>query len=69
MNPLRVGLVGCGNISRIYLTNMKHFPVMQCVAVSDIDPARAQSRAKEFDIPRALSPDELIQDKDIDIVL
>lgn len=69
MNPLRVGLVGCGNISRIYLTNMKHFPVMTCAAVSDIDPARAQARAKEFDIPRVLTPDELIKDKDIDIVL
>ncbi|MBL8995419.1 MAG: Gfo/Idh/MocA family oxidoreductase, partial [Spirochaetia bacterium] len=41
----------------------------QCTAVSDIDPARAQARAKEFDIPRVLTPDELIKDKDIDIVL
>ncbi len=66
---LRVGLVGCGNISRIYLTNMKHFPAMKCVAVSDIDPARAQDRAKEFGINRALTPEALIADPEVDIVL
>jgi predicted dehydrogenase len=69
MLPLRVGLVGCGNISGIYLKNLSQFPETQFVAVADLDPNRAEAAAKEHGIPLALSPEELLNHPDVELVL
>ena len=45
---LRVGLIGCGNISDIYLTNAPRFRDIRFTACADIDTkasARQSSRA------------------------
>ncbi|MGH8617180.1 MAG: Gfo/Idh/MocA family protein [Burkholderiales bacterium] len=49
--PLRVGLIGAGDISRFHLLAWKKLPGVEVVAVCDLDPARARSRADEFGIP------------------
>lgn len=64
----KVGIIGCGNISSIYLKNCPTFEVLQVVACADIIPSRAQEKASEFGI-KALSVDELLGDPEIDIVL
>jgi predicted dehydrogenase len=69
MTSLRVGIVGIGNISGIYLKNLGSFRSTQVVAVADIDRARAESAAAEHGIPNALSVDELIAHPDVDLVL
>ncbi|CAM3350877.1 D-xylose dehydrogenase [Deinococcus saxicola] len=67
--PLKVGLIGCGDISRIYLENAGSRTPFQIVAVADLLLERAQARAQEYSISRALTPDELLADPDIDAVL
>lgn len=67
--PVKVGIVGCGNISTIYLTNAKRFPSFQIDAVSDLVPERAKARAAEHGVRRAIEVDELIADSEIDLVL
>ena len=67
--PVRVGVVGVGNISAIYLKNLKAFDGVDPVAVADLDPARAEARAEEFGIPRATTPDALLADPEIEIVV
>jgi predicted dehydrogenase len=67
--PLRVGLVGCGDISGIYLENARTFVAFDIVACADLLPERAAAKAAEFGIPKACSLDELLADPDIDIVL
>ncbi len=69
MQPLRVGIVGVGNISGIYLKNLGEFEATTVVAVADLDLARAETAAKENGIPNALTPDELIAHPDVDLVL
>src|SRR5580693_3158349 len=69
MDRLRVGIVGCGNISDIYLESPAKFPALEIVAVSDLDNARAQAKADKHGIKRVLSVDDLIADADIDTVL
>ena len=69
MEPLKVGIVGCGNISRIYLENQHRFANYQVVAMADILIERAQERAEEFNIPKAYTTDELLEDPDIDLVI
>ncbi|MFN8592739.1 MAG: Gfo/Idh/MocA family oxidoreductase [Thermomicrobiales bacterium] len=68
-DPVRVGLVGCGYISARYLGNAPRFPQFTIVACADLERARAQARAAEFGIPRAVSVDEMLADPEIEVVL
>ena len=67
--PVAVGVVGCGTISRIYLENCTASPLLRVVACADLDLARAEERAQQFGVPRACAPDELLADPEIDLVL
>jgi len=65
----RIGLMGCGNISTRYLKNLARFENIEVVAVADLDESRAELQAKAFNIPRVLSPKQLYEDKEVEIVL
>ncbi|MGH2390704.1 MAG: Gfo/Idh/MocA family protein [Chloroflexota bacterium] len=67
--PMRIGVIGCGNISSIYLKNARSFDGITVSACADLDPARAQARAEEFGVPRACTVDELLADPTIELVL
>ncbi len=65
-----VGVIGCGAISAIYLSNMQRvFNNVNVVACADLDPARAAARAAEFGVPRPLAVDDLLADPEVDIVV
>ena len=68
MNPLGVGIVGCGNIAPIYLKNSKLFPNLKLIGCADMNPERAKSRAEEFET-QAFSPADLIHHADVDIIV
>ncbi len=65
----RIGVVGCGNISGIYLKNGNTFKSTEMAACADLDMERARARAAEYGIPHACSVEELLADPGIDIVL
>ena len=65
---LRVGLVGCGNISDIYLDNAALFRDIAFTACADIDAEAAERQARRFAI-EARSLKALLQSDDVDIVL
>jgi predicted dehydrogenase len=69
MYTVKVGLVGCGNISDIYLQNSKKFDVMEIVAVADGMEERAQAKAKEYDIAHVYTVQQMMDDKDIEVIL
>ena len=70
MEKVKVGIIGCGNISGIYLKNCTSiFHNLEVAAVADKIPERAQARAEEYKIPRACSVEELLADPEIRIVL
>lgn len=69
MEKLKIGIIGCGVISTIYLKNCKSFPVLEVCAVADIDLDRARARADEFGIPKACSVAELLGDPDVQLVI
>lgn len=69
MEPFRVGLIGCGNISGTYLRNALLFPrTLRFVACADIAPEAADRVAQAWNL-RAATPTELLADAGIDIVL
>ena len=65
----KVGIVGCGNISEIYLKNSWRLADIEVVAVSDLDRQRAQARADGLRIPNVLSIPELLAEGEVDIVV
>ncbi len=69
MNQLNVGIIGCGNISKIYLTNASRFNNFQITAVADLVLERAKERAEEFNIEKAYTTEQLLDDASIDLVI
>jgi len=67
--PLRVAVVGCGNISGIYLKNLPTFKDIELVACADLEPTRAQEAARTHGIPKASSPQEILADDQVDLIL
>ena len=66
--PLGVGIVGCGNISTIYLQNMPMFAGVKLVACADLRPEAAKAQAGKAGL-EALSIAALLGRDDIDIVV
>ena len=70
MRQVKIGVVGCGMISGIYLKNCTQtFDILDVVAVADLVPELAQQRAEEFHIPRACTVEQLLADPAVEIVL
>ena len=64
----RIGLIGCGNISDIYLTNAARFRDITFVACADLKPEVAGKQAQTYGIA-ARSVETLLASPDVDIVL
>lgn len=64
----RIGLIGCGNISDIYLTNAPRFRDIAFVACADMRQEAADKQAAAYGIA-ARTVDELLASPDVDIVL
>jgi len=63
-----VGIIGAGNISQAYLRLAPLFKNLEVRAVADINPEAAKKRAEEYKV-RAQTPDELLKNSDIDVVV
>lgn len=68
VESVKVGLIGCGNISGQYLTACATFPILDVVACADLLPTAAEAQAAAFGI-RALTPDALLADPEIEVVI
>jgi predicted dehydrogenase len=69
VEPLRVGIIGCGTISGAYLKNMSASPHLKVVACADQVLERAQARAAEFGVPDACATDELLASDEVELVV
>jgi predicted dehydrogenase len=69
-DKVKVGVVGCGNISGIYLQNMRDvFEILEVAACADIIHERAEEKASLHPGVKALSVDDLFADGEIEIVV
>lgn len=70
MHRYKIGILGAGVISRTYLADIKAFyHQLEVIACADIFQEKAEQLAKEFSIPRACTVEELLQDRDVEIVV
>ncbi|AMM87263.1 Gfo/Idh/MocA family oxidoreductase [Martelella sp. AD-3] len=65
---LRVGVVGCGNISDIYFSNSVLFKDFTITAASDLRMEAAHEKAQKYNV-KAVAVDELLRRDDIDAIL
>ncbi|QIG39559.1 Gfo/Idh/MocA family oxidoreductase [Microbacterium sp. 4R-513] len=65
----RIGVVGLGFISKVYLETLTAAPDVEITAVADLDRSRADAAADALPSARARSVDELLAADDVDVVL
>lgn len=68
MKKMKVGIIGCGNISQAYFNAVKTFRMLDIIACSDINMDAAKAKAEENKV-KALTVDELLADKEIQAVI
>ena len=64
-----IGIVGCGNISQIYIEQAKTFDILDLKAVADIDAERAKEKAKKNGIAHIYDIEGIMADPDIEIIV
>lgn len=70
MERAGIGIIGCGSISGIYLTNLtKQFVHIRVVACADLIRERSQSATAKYGVPRASTVEELLGDPEVEIVV
>jgi predicted dehydrogenase len=69
LKPVKTAVIGCGNISSIYLENAATWDILDMVACADLDLARAESQAAKFNIPRAAPVADVLADADIELII
>ncbi len=70
MKPVKVGIIGCGNISSIYFKNTQKLEIFDVIATADLIPERVDSKASEYGIPNVYySARELLTNPDVELVI
>ena len=69
MDRTKIGIIGCGNISKIYCEAPQKFSNIEVHACADLDLERARAKAAEHGITKALSVDDLLADPEVEIVV
>jgi len=70
MKKINVAIVGCGNISDIYLHNLtKIFKNVNVYAVSDLIEENRKEKAEKYSVERIMTFEQIIADEQIDMVL
>ena len=67
-SKIKIGIVGCGNISPVYFQASKTLEVIDLVGCADLDVGRAQKRAEEYGV-QAFTVDQMLQHPDIKIIV
>lgn len=70
MEPVRLGIIGCGVISHSHLDLAAKCPLARVVATADIVPERARALAEKYGIPAYYgSAEELLADEKVEAVI
>ncbi|MBK8899602.1 MAG: Gfo/Idh/MocA family oxidoreductase [Anaerolineaceae bacterium] len=67
--PVRTAVIGCGNISDIYLENTARWEILDLVACANRTLPRAQSQAEKFNVPQAKPIADVLADPEIELII
>lgn len=66
---VNVGILGCGHVSDQYFDGCARLDAIELVSCADLDVTRAEQKAAEHHVRRAYSPEELMEDPNVDLVV
>lgn len=67
---MKIGVIGCGNISSNYIRNSRQYDNIVFSAFADLDLDRAKAKAEEYgNGAKACTVDEILADPEIEIIL
>lgn len=69
MEPIRVGIIGVGNVLNQYLDKIGVHPDVDIVALADVNSEAVKAKAAEYGVAKALTPEELLADPEVELVL
>ncbi|MFJ3416167.1 Gfo/Idh/MocA family protein [Streptomyces sp. NPDC086082] len=67
--PVRVAVVGAGDISDQYLKTLSDYPDLAVTAVADLVPGRARAQAEKYGVPAWGGTEEVLRRDDVDLVV
>lgn len=67
--PIRIAVVGCGNISEIYFKNLTRSRAVTVIACADLDLPRAEAAAAKHNLPKSGSLEDVLRDSDVELIL
>lgn len=68
LKKVKIGVIGCGMISKAYFNGGKLFRILDIAACADINMDAAREKAEEFGC-EAVTVDEILNDPEIEIIL
>ncbi len=70
MEPLKLGIVGCGVIGTHHISEASGSHLVDLIAIEDVIEERAKSSAEKFNVPKYYTKeDDLINDEEIEAVI
>lgn len=69
IEPVRVGILGCGHVSDQYFAGIAARDELSLVACADLDAERAEQKAAQHRVARARSPGELLADPEVELIV
>lgn len=69
LNPVKTAVIGCGNISGIYLENAAKWDILDLRACANRTLSRAQSQAEKYHVPQALPIADVLADPEIELII
>lgn len=69
MRKTKIGVIGTGSISDVYLSSPQKFSNYEIAGVADLNVERAQEQAVKHQIPFAGSVSELLEKEDIELIV
>jgi len=69
LKKVKVGVIGTGTISGIYLEAPTKFSILDIVAVADLSLERAKEKAAEYKVEKVYTVEEMLADPEIEMVI
>jgi predicted dehydrogenase len=69
LNPVKTAVIGCGNISSIYLENAAKWDILDLFACANRTLPRARSQAEKFHVPQAVPIADVLTDPEIELII
>lgn len=69
LDPVKTAVIGCGNISGIYLENAARWDILDLRTCANRTLPRAQSQAEKYHVPQAVPIADVLADPEIELII